>query len=399
MNRNSIIILGIFVFGAILATGIWYFFVRDVVSNVRFEPPTVERGDGEDEVTSNSSNKNDSSPVSQITLDDPEAWQSDLSVPWGIAQLPNGEWLLTERSGTLLLIDENGSKTPITLPDQATQVGESGLLGLALHPNFSENRWVYLYLTQAIPDGLINKVMRYRFENNQLNEQLALLSSLPGAQYHDGGRISFGPDGYLYITTGDATKPELAQDTNSLAGKILRVTENGSIPKDNPFGNAVYSYGHRNPQGLAWDNEGNLWSTEHGRSGVLSGFDELNRIERGKNYGWPEIQGDETREGMTAPVIHSGPDTTWAPGGLTFVDGYLFWGGLRGQSLYQARVRDSNAELVEQHWVGEYGRLRTTVYDAKNEALLILTSNDDGRNPEGNRPDVVLRTSLTSSQL
>jgi glucose/arabinose dehydrogenase len=181
--------------------------------------------------------------------------------------------------------------------------GEGGLLGMALHPRFDEHHWIYLYLTTVSDGGAENRVERYTFENDRLSDKKIIIDKIPGANYHDGGRIAFSPDGYLYITTGDAGKSNLAQATDSLAGKILRVHDDGSIPLDNPFHNAVWSYGHRNSQGLAWDDRGRLWATEHGRSGILSGFDELNLIEKGKNYGWPVIQGDESREGMERPIV------------------------------------------------------------------------------------------------
>src|SRR5262249_24978139 len=155
----------------------------------------------------------------------------------------------------------------------------------------------------------------------------------PGAKYHDGGRMAFGPDDYLYITTGDATVDYLAQDISSLSGKILRIRDDGSLPQDNPFGNAVYSYGHRNSQGLTWDSLKQLWSTEHGPTG----YDELNLIEKGQNYGWPLIMGSESRPGMKTPILHSGLNT-WAPASALFWDGSIFFGGLRGEALYEARI-------------------------------------------------------------
>jgi len=171
----------------------------------------------------------------------------------------------------------------------------------------------------------------------------------------------------------------LSQDVSSLAGKILRVTDTGQPSQDNPFGNLVYSYGHRNPQGLTWDNQGRPWAVEHGRSGALSGLDELNLIEAGKNYGWPIIEGDEEREGMTSPVIHSGSNNTWAPAGLSFWSGSLFFGGLRGQALYQIIISgEDQALVVREHFKGEFGRIREVVLGPDN-FLYFTTSNQDGR--------------------
>jgi len=187
--------------------------------------------------------------------------------------------------------------------------GEGGLLGIAVHPRFAENQLIYLYYTYERSGGLANKVVRFKFEGDSLVSGETVIENIPGATIHDGGRIKFGPDGFLYITTGDASVPESAQDRSSLAGKILRLKDDGSIPPDNPFPDSpVYSYGHRNPQGLAWDADEKLWATEHGSAAT----DELNLIEPGRNYGWPTIRGDETAPGMVSPVIQSGT-TTWAP--------------------------------------------------------------------------------------
>ncbi|MEK7085097.1 MAG: PQQ-dependent sugar dehydrogenase, partial [Patescibacteria group bacterium] len=212
----------------------------------------------------------------------------NLEIPWDIAFLPDGNMLVSERPGRLSLIYKNGKRNVI-FEGSAQHTGEGGLLGMTLHPDFKNNHFIYLYLTVLreaappspdLPAGARggrneNRVERWRLENGKLTDKKLIIEKIPGAPYHDGGRIEFGPDGYLYIATGDATQGKLAQDKNSLAGKILRLKADGAIPPDNPFGNAVYSYGHRNPQGLAWDQEGRLWSTEHGRSGALSGLDEI----------------------------------------------------------------------------------------------------------------------------
>ncbi len=201
--------------------------------------------------------------------------------------------------------------------------------------------------------------------------------------------MAFGPDGKLYVTTGDAGNSNSAQDTRSLAGKILRLNDDGSVPTDNPFENAVFSYGHRNPQGLAWDDKGRLWSTEHGRSGVRSGYDELNLIERGGNYGWPEIEGPEIGKDMVSPVLQSGASDTWAPASAEFVRGNIFFGGLRGEALYEA-VIDDNAATLTTHLRHTYGRIRT-VRKAPDGFLYILTSNSDGRGDRNSRDDRMIR--------
>ena len=311
----------------------------------------------------------------------------NLQIPWEISFLPDGDLLVTERPGTLKRIGKEGRVYAI---EGVEHIGEGGLLGMALHPQFSENRWIYLYLTTNIGNGLKNRVERYRFEGDRLSEKTIIIDNIPGAAYHDGGRIAFGPDGYLYITTGDAGSSNLAQDINSLAGKILRLKDDGSIPPDNPFGNAVWSYGHRNSQGLAWDKEGNLWATEHGRSGILSGLDELNLIEKGENYGWPVIQGDEKKEDMKSPIVQSGADETWAPAGIAFWDGSLFFGGLRGESLYEATILNGNKVALKARFRQEFGRIRAVVLGADGY-LYITTSNTDGRGDPKPNDDKIIR--------
>lgn len=311
---------------------------------------------------------------------------TDLTIPWSIAFLPEGDMLVTERPGTLIRISrQDQARYPI---QGVLHRGEGGLLGIALHPDFASNRFVYLYMTTTDTDTVTNRVERYRFSGDELTDRVTIIDSIPGATYHDGGRLAFGPDGMLYVTTGDAQEPNSAQDTSSLAGKILRVRPDGSIPADNPFSNAVHSYGHRNPQGLAWDDQGRLWSTEHGRSGIRSGFDELNLIERGGNYGWPEIQGDETQAGMISPMLHSGPDVTWAPASAAHLSGSILFGGLKGETLYEAVLTDGKP-VLKTHLQGEYGRLRDTV--VHDGMIYVTTSNRDGRGAPSAGDDRIVR--------
>jgi glucose/arabinose dehydrogenase len=302
----------------------------------------------------------------------------NLTIPWDIAFLPNSNILITERGGSLIEFDIASSTfTEVEVPD-VLHVGEGGLLGMVLHPDFESNRYLYLYRTAMNAGKSINAVVRYTYTNRSLNEETVILDNIPGAFFHDGGRMAFGPDGFLYVATGDAQNPELSQNTSSLAGKILRIDENGGIPQDNPFSNEVYSYGHRNPQGITWDDAGALWSTEHGRSGARSGLDELNLIIKGENYGWSESQGDIVVEGTVGPVIHSGPNITWAPASATFVAGSIFFGGLRGETLYEAVERGITITELKTHYVGEFGRIRTTAL-GPDGMLYIMTSNRDGR--------------------
>lgn len=299
----------------------------------------------------------------------------NLQTPWEITFLPDGRLLITERSGSLVLIDADSERIPIV---GVLEQGESGLLGLALHPEFDQNGLLYLYMSYQGAGSPLNRVERYQFDGKVLSDRMVIIDQIPGDVNHDGGRIEFGPDGLLYITTGDAGYGAYAQDINSLAGKILRLHDDGTIPADNPFGNAVYSYGHRNPQGLAWDEQGQLWSTEHGPSGLGSGYDELNLIEIGGNYGWPDIQGDQTRVGMISPRLQSGGNETWAPGDLEIVDGVAYFTGLRGSTLYSVPLNDIRPETLQRHFASEYGRLRALRLGSDG-LLYVGTSNRDGR--------------------
>ena len=257
-----------------------------------------------------------------------EVIAQNLEIPWGLAFLPDGSILFTERPGRVRMIDPSGNllSSPVATIASVKHIGEGGLLGITLHPDFNRNHNVYLYYTYSSSgNNTLNKVARFKFEDGKLVGEQVIVDNIPGAANHNGGRIKFGPDNFLYITTGDAQNPSQAQDKNSLAGKILRVTDEGKPAPGNPFGNLVYSFGHRNPQGLAWDNYGRLWETEHGSTA----FDEVNVIHKGENFGWPEIRGDDYRGGMQKPFVHSG-DTTWAPSGIVAKDNRLFFKGMPG---------------------------------------------------------------------
>lgn len=317
----------------------------------------------------------------------------NLDTPWAIAFLPDKSILFTERPGRLHHVDPTGQ--PITEPVQiegVLEIGEGGLLGVAVDPDFSTNNFIYVYLTYAggSDQNTSNRVVRYKLANNVLSSRTVIVDAIPGAANHNGGRIAFGPDKFLYITTGDAQVPSRAQDTKSLAGKILRVTTDGKPARGNPFDNEVYSYGHRNPQGLAWDDAGNLWSTEHGRSGGASGLDEINLIESGKNYGWPDIEGTATQDGMVVPIINSGESTTWAPAGAAIIQDKLYFAGLRGQSLYSASLNGKTASFETSHFANEYGRLRA-VDKGPDGFLYVSTSNNDGRGNPAATDDRIFR--------
>lgn len=321
-------------------------------------------------------------------LNEFEIVAENLFIPWEIDFLPDGGMLVTERPGNLVRITESRQSIKV---EGVSHRGEGGLLGLALHPDFEQNNLIYLYFTSSLDGKIENRVESYRLDigQNELEEKKVILSGIPGASNHDGGRIEFGPDRYLYITTGDAGNPANSQNENSLAGKILKVDENGTFTKDNPFGNEVYSYGHRNPQGLAWDEDGNLWSTEHGRSGAQSGYDELNIIMKGKNYGWNEIQGDEKKVGMETPVLHSGSSETWAPAGAAYYKGNIFFTGLRGETLYVYNIENKS---LAKHFQNKFGRLRAII--VYNGSLYFSTSNLDGRGSAGAGDDKIIKINL-----
>ncbi len=315
----------------------------------------------------------------------------DLQIPWSLDILPDGSLILTERPGRVRLIDRDEGllNEPLAIITEVSHTGEGGLLGVAVHPDFEDNHLIYLYYTYRDGERLYNRVVSYTMENRELVQTSIIIDHIPGAGIHNGGRIGFGPDGMLYICTGDASEPDLSQDITSLAGKILRITDTGSVPEDNPIqGSFVYSLGHRNPQGLAWDEQDRLWATEHGPIAR----DELNIIYPGKNYGWPVIVGADTAEGMESPFLHSSLQT-WAPSGAAYMDGSVFFAGLRGQSLYEAVLIQEDRTLsveLKQHFKGDLGRLRDVVA-GKDGNIYVLTSNRDGRGVAIDGDDRVIR--------
>ncbi len=338
---------------------------------------------------------------------DVEVVVTDLDAPWAIDFAPDGSIFITERPGRVRIVQNGQLLAEPWVTIDVAQRGESGLLGLALDPEFQQNKFVYLAYTYVDGEGkLKNRLVRMREDQSSGKGILdrILVDEVPGASNHHGGRLRFGPDNKLYWTMGDAQDSDLAQDISSLNGKILRLNPDGTVPPDNPFPNSiVYSYGHRNPQGLTWQpGTGRLYSTEHGPSGFQgSGQDEVNFIEAGRNYGWPVIYGDKTREDMVSPVVQSGSSETWAPAGATFVvggpwDGSLLFVGLRGQTLYRLTLDISDPLKVlsfERLLAGEFGRLRDVVQGPDN-AIYILTSNRDGRGGPSEGDDKLLRLAL-----
>lgn len=317
----------------------------------------------------------------------------NLNIPWEMIFLPDGSFLITERPGNLVRLNINSNATPIKIPVASVKTdGEGGLLGMVLHPDFAQNNWLYLYFTTAGAKGNINKVERFIFDDkaNSLTPDKEIVSNIPAGANHDGGRIAFGPDGYLYITTGESGQANLAQDKNSLGGKILRVKDDGSIPADNPFGNAVYSYGNRNSEGIAWDSSEQLWATEHGPSGALTGFDEINLIVKGGNYGWPIVYGQANKPGLIAPIIQSGATDTWAPSGNLIIGNTLLWAGLRGEAIYSATINGKKLENFKTTFKNQFGRLRF-IKQAPDGWLYIATNNTDGRGTPKPGDDKLIR--------
>ncbi len=305
----------------------------------------------------------------------------NLDTPWAIDFLPDDRLIFTERQGRVSILD-NGNISVIANIN-VSEVSESGLLGIAVDPGFTKNKYIYLYYTHE--NG--NRVSRFIL-NNKLENEFILLDNIPNAQFHDGGRIKFGPDGKLYITTGDATIPSTAQDINSLAGKILRINKDGSIPEDNPFGNYVYSYGHRNPQGLAWHPiTKQLFASEHGPTRN----DEINIIMKGENYGWPIVQCTEISEQYINP-IRCYSEFTLAPAGIAFYKNDLHVAGLRGIQLRKI-VLDKDGKIShEEELLTNLGRIRDVV--EHNGYLYIATSNRDGRGIPSFNDDKIIRIRL-----
>lgn len=315
-----------------------------------------------------------------------ESVVTNLEIPWSMAFAPDGRLFVTERPGRVRLIDltRRSSDIALTLDDVFTQ-GEAGLLGLALDPAFGQNGFVYLYYTARLTGGGgVNRVVRYREVGGQLGERLVLVENIPGNVIHDGGRLRFGPDDLLYITAGDAANEGLAQDLASLAGKILRINANGTTPRTNPFSSPIYSYGHRNPQGLDWHPvTGDLWASEHGPTGN----DEINVIDLGANYGWPRIEGNQTMAGMRSPITFYNPAI--APSGASFYRGQrfpqfannFFVGTLRGTHLLRLRLDSASPRRVvsqERLLDDRYGRIRDVV-SGPDGHLYFCTNNRDGR--------------------
>lgn len=294
-----------------------------------------------------------------------------LAVPWDLDFLPDGNALVTERdSARLLEVSPAGEVTVVGTVAGVTPGGEGGLMGVAVSPDFAIDRYVYLYYTAASD----NRVVRVTYDDGEMGGQQPIVTGIPKGFIHNGGRIAFGPDGMLYVATGEAGTPSLAQDLSSYGGKILRVRPDGAPAPGNPFGTRVWSYGHRNVQGLAWDGGGRLFATEFGQNAL----DEVNRIEPGDNYGWPVVEGPGGGDEYTDPVLTWTPAEA-SPSGAAIVDDALYVAALRGRRVWQVPLTtEGDVGTPQALLTGEYGRLRGAAA-APDGTLWLTTSNRDGR--------------------
>lgn len=332
-----------------------------------------------------------------------ESWLGNLNVPWELVFLPeSNRALITERDGRVLQVENNKLQNDSYLELNINSRGEGGLMGMAAHPDFPEEPYIYLMYTYTKSNrNLYNRVSRFRDQGEQAVEEEVLIDEIPAGNNHNGGRIAFGPDGMLYITTGDTFNREIAQDLDNLGGKILRLTPEGKIPEDNPFGNSpIYSLGHRNPQGLAWHPEtGELFISDHGPSGEdgLRAKDRIKIVEAGSNFGWPEKIGYFENGKYANPLI------MWKnavpPSGMTFYQGDLYVATLGSQSLVKIKLNkinnQYNVKKIEHLFndgqaLSTYGRIRTAVLGPDNY-LYFLTNNRDGRGRPRENDDQILR--------
>lgn len=349
---------------------------RDAAGNTSAQSPTVSF------TTGACGGGNNPTTPSQVST----GW----TIPWDLSWAPDGSFgLVTERDHfRVWRVDRNGGRTQVgTVPNSVTTDGEGGLMGVAFSPTWNGTSDQEVFFMHTAADN--NRVAKMTFTGSTLSGYTVIVNDIRKNRYHNGGRIAFGPDGYLYVTTGDAQQSNLAQDRDSLNGKILRVTKTGAAAPGNPFGTRVYSLGHRNPQGLAWDSAGRLWSSELGNSSQ----DELNLIRPGANYGWPQCEGNCTVPGMT------NPKQTWStasasPSGLAYANGALFMAGLRGARLWRIVLNGENVSSVTSHYNGTYGRLRVVVKVPGENAIWFATTNTDNNGGQPDGADRFLRSTL-----
>jgi glucose/arabinose dehydrogenase len=305
-----------------------------------------------------------------------------ITTPWGVAFLPDGQALVGERdTGRVRLVGAGTNRVVGTVPG-VVHNGEGGLLGLALSPRYATDQLLYAYLTTATD----NRIVRMTYGPTGLGRPDVVLTGIPSGSHHNGGRLAFGPDGMLYASTGESGNPDLSQDRSSLGGKILRMTPDGRPAPGNPYaGSVVWSYGHRNVEGLAFDARGQLWATEFG----ASFRDELNRILPGHDYGWPMTEGFTDAAGITGPVVEWPTDDA-GPSGIAIVDQVAWIGGLTGHRLWRVPLLGTRAGTPQAFEVDAYGRLRTVAL-APDGSLWVTTSNTDGRGDVRPGDDRILR--------
>ncbi|MBP2323561.1 glucose/arabinose dehydrogenase [Kibdelosporangium banguiense] len=316
---------------------------------------------------------------------------TSTDVPWGLVNLPDGSALYNERdTHKITRVTQSGTKTTVgTISNVSGTDGEGGLLGLEISPDFATDHWLYVYHTS--PND--NRIIRVKYENGSLGASQVLLTGIVRNKFHNGGRLRFGPDGKLYAGVGDGQSGDRAQDLNSLNGKILRLNPDGSVPSDNPFaGKYVWSYGHRNIEGLAFDSQGRLWEAELGNSVM----DELNLIKKGGNYGWPSCEGTSgsgcSNSGYTKPVRTWGVSSA-SPGGLAIVNDTLFMSCLRGERLYRMKINGNGTDSPVAYFQGTYGRLRT-VEPTSTGGLWLTTSNGDKDSTGNNSNTKIMQVAL-----
>ncbi|MCA0151435.1 PQQ-dependent sugar dehydrogenase [Rossellomorea vietnamensis] len=310
----------------------------------------------------------------------------DLSIPWSI-QKQDDVFYITQRTGGIVEI-KDGEKSVVktSLSKPLSDRPEAGLLGFVLHPEFKTNQQAFAYYSYDDSGDHYNRVVALKRTANEWTEEKVLLDRIPSGQFHQGGRLKIGPDHKLYITTGDATRQDHVQDPSFLGGKILRMELDGGLPSDNPFEHSyVYSYGHRNPQGLAWNRDGELYETEHGPNG----YDEVNLIKAGNNYGWPKITGDEKAETMVSPLAHSG-EPSWAPSGAHFWKEDFVFAALAGQSV--KRFDTETGEVTD--LLTGFGRVRDVLVEG--DILYFVTNNTDGRGIPRENDDKLYEVDLKS---
>ncbi|MGW5432713.1 PQQ-dependent sugar dehydrogenase [Streptomyces sp. NPDC004059] len=317
-----------------------------------------------------------------------------LRTPWGLAPLPGGGLLVSSRDdGTIIRIDEKtGRKTELGSVSGVSPAGEGGLLGIALSPGYASDHMIYAYFTSASDNRIVRMLYDERKPpGEQLGAPDTVFKGIPNGVIHNGGRIAFGPDGMLYVGTGESGARGLAQDKKSLGGKILRLTPEGEPAPGNPFpGSPVYSYGHRNVQGLAWDDRQRLFASEFGQDT----WDELNAIKPGANYGWPQAEGRSSDAAFQNPIAQWHTDDA-SPSGIAYVEGVIWMAGLKGQRLWRIPLQGTQASAPPQALLtGQYGRLRTVVA-AGGDKVWLLTSNTDGRGRPGKGDDRLLELEVT----